>query len=173
MSSIFDEFYNSDSEDEAPPNQTHFFSEARRLSLANGFEIAQTRPTLRNIAVLSSQFPWLWENTSWIIYESVGPWRLLIRWRFRVHNIYNYELALGSTIDKDMAVDSDAVYCGHHHRREKAIFFTVKSSLLFADTIKKTRGAVGCLKNNGCITGLNCPDDSSHPSFVPLYLYEI
>ena len=101
MSSIFDEFYNNDSEDEARPNQNHFFSEARRLSLANGFEIAQTRPTLRNIAALSFKFPWLWENTSWIIYEIVGPWRLLNRWRFRVHNIYNYELALGSTIDKD------------------------------------------------------------------------
>ena len=53
MSTIFDEFYNSDSKDEAPPNQNQLFSEANRLTLANIFEIFQTPPTLRNIAVLS------------------------------------------------------------------------------------------------------------------------
>ena len=182
---FFDEFHFTDTEDE---EETDPALEKGRAHLVQGFEIAQARPLLTRIVSLSSVFPWIWNTRSWFVYASIGPWRLLIRWKFGLQELYQYELALGSTTEKDMSADSKVSFCSYHHRRQKAKVFCVNDALLFAD-VPSGAGHVR-LQNKGCVAAMttqqpscaanersfipmnpiNCMTD---PSFVPLYLYEL
>ena len=171
---IFDEFHFSESEDEIELEHTPEALERHRTSLANVFEISQARPVLQEIVLLSSVFPWIWNTRSWVVYGSIGPWRMLIRWRFGLQELYSYELALGSTIDKDMANHSKVDFCGQHHRRQKAKILIIDNILFCADTETGSRPVR--LENRGCIAAMKTGHPScstNDPSFVPLYLYEL
>lgn len=172
MSLLFGDFYDSECEDEIKERMKKPKSERNYLSLSQGFDIAQIRPVLEKIADNSSEYPWLFDYRSWVIYEKIGPWRLLLSWKLGVKdNIWHYKLALGSTIDKDLALGSVIEYCGQHHKREKTKFFTINSHLLSADSGSRVNS--GMIKNVGSIAALDLTNDSSILSHIPLFLYEV